>query len=150
MQASADRSWAQLIRYLITGCFNTLFGYSLYAFLNWLLTGRVPYGYMWASLLSNLIAISAAFLAYKWFVFKTRGHYLREWLRCLGVYGSSMLLSLLALPFLVALFRRLLPRPEAAPYVAGAVVTLTTIVVSFFGHKHFSFRRAPAGENPPT
>ena len=40
--------------------------------------------------LANLIAITVAFLGYKWFVFRTRGNYLVEWIRCFGVYGSSM------------------------------------------------------------
>lgn len=148
MPAIVTRSWAQLIRYLITGCFNTLFGYGLFALLNWLLTGRVAYGYMWASLSSNLIAITVAFLGYKWFVFKTRGHYLREWLRCLSVYGSSMAITLLALPFLVEILRHTLSHSEAASYLAGAVMTLVTIVASFFGHKHFSFRRSSRDEKP--
>src|ERR1700744_4578537 len=73
----------QLIRYLLVGGFNTAFGYGLFALLNWGLSRTMPYGYLAATLLSNLIAITVAFLGYKWFVFRTKGNYVRQWLRCL-------------------------------------------------------------------
>ena len=69
-------STQQIVRYLIAGGFNTVFGYGLFAVFNWLFSRRIPYSYLLASLLSNLIAITVAFLAYKWFVFRTRGNYL--------------------------------------------------------------------------
>src|SRR5664280_2425738 len=126
--------------YLLVGAFNTVFGYSLFAVLNFCLQGIGSYNYMLASLLSNLIAITVAFLGYKWFVFRTRGNYLKEWIRCVGVYSTGMLLTLAGLPVLVPLLRRVLvQRPQAAPYVAAAIMAVITIIASFFGHKHISF-----------
>jgi len=130
----------QMGRYLLVGAFNTLFGYSLFAVFNFCLQGVGSYSYMVASLLANMIAISAAFLGYKWFVFKTRGNYLREWLRCVAVYSSGMLITLAGLPILVPLLRRfMVQRPQGAPYVAAAIMAVVTVIVSFFGHKHISF-----------
>ncbi|MGC2619975.1 MAG: GtrA family protein, partial [Acidobacteriaceae bacterium] len=73
----------QFGRYLVVGVCNTIFGYSTYAGLTLLLTPHVRYAYIVASVLSGLVNITFSFLTYKWFIFKTRGNYLREWARCL-------------------------------------------------------------------
>lgn len=130
---------ATVIRFLAVGACNTIFGYGCFAFFTMLLMPVIAYGYVAASLLSNLIAITFSFLGYKWFVFKTHGHYLREWIRCVGVYAGSMILSAAALPFLVPLVRRQTGNSRTAPYIAGAIVLVFSVVFSFFGHRHFSF-----------
>jgi putative flippase GtrA len=146
----------QVIRYLLVGGFNTCFGYGLFVALNYLFRSLGIYGSEIASLLSNIVAITAAFLGYKWFVFRTHGHYLREWLRCISVYGTSMLFSLVMLPPLTLLLRRWFGPSQMASNLAAAILTLVTVAASYFGHKHFSFRRSgdamdaaldPAGNN---
>lgn len=132
--------YGQLIRYLVVGGFNTVFGYGCFAVLNYLLTGRVPYPYMVANVGSNVIAITVAFLGYKWFVFRTKGNYLREYLRTYLVYGSSVLLGLVLLPFFVALVGRILNNQLLVPYVAQAIAMPVVIIGSYIGHKWFSFR----------
>jgi len=127
-------------RYLLVGAWNTAFGYGLFALFTALMAGRFPYSYVAASVLANLIAITVAFLAYKRFVFKTQGNYLREWLRCLVVYSGSIAAGVLFLPPLVFLFIRLTGDPRSSPYLAGAVLTAGTVLASFFGHRHFSFK----------
>ena len=143
MDQRTHRSTWQLLRFLLVGGFNTLFGCGLFALLNWSLR-RIPAGYLLATFLSNLIAITVAFLGYKWFVFRTRGHYLREWLRCVGVYGTSMIIGLIGMAILVPLLRRHMERPQAASYVAAALMMVVTVVFSFIGHKRISFRQALA------
>jgi putative flippase GtrA len=141
----------QMGRYLFVAGFNTVFGYSLFAVLNFCLQGIGSYSYMLASLLANLIAITVAFLGYKWFVFRTKGNYLKEWIRCVAVYSSGMLLTLAGLPVLVPLLRRfLVQRPQAAPYVAAAIMAGVTVIASFLGHKHISFAVRPnSGDGGP-
>ena len=95
---------------------------------------------MWASLLSSLLNITVAYLGYKWFVFKTKGNYLHEWLRCVAVYSTGIILTLIALPILVLVIRRNTHFFVQAPYIAGAILTAVVVFYSFFGHKHFSFR----------
>jgi putative flippase GtrA len=106
------------------------------------------YSYIAANIGANLIAISVAFLGYKWFVFRTRGNYLREWLRTLMVYSGSLLISTLALAPIVGLIRHTTRYQTQAPYIAGAIVAIFTVIASFFGHRNFSFRKGPprAGE----
>jgi putative flippase GtrA len=140
LKQSADKSHLQILRYLLVGGFNTVFGYGLFALLNWSFRGLGSFSYMYAAVLSNLIAITVAFLGYKWFVFRTRGNYLLEWIRCVGVYGSTMLIGLAGLAILVPILRHVMRQPEFAPYIAAAVMTLVTVVVSFLGHKNISFR----------
>ncbi|MGB9235549.1 MAG: GtrA family protein, partial [Terriglobales bacterium] len=89
---------------------------------------------------SSLLNITVAYLGYKWFVFKTKGNYLREWLRCVAVYSSGMVFALMALPVLVFVIRRYTHFFAQAPYIAGAILTGVVVLYSFFGHKHFSFR----------
>jgi putative flippase GtrA len=135
----------QFLRYVLIGGWNTVFGYSCFFLMNrWLATVMPSYSYIAANLSSNLIAITVAFLGYKWFVFRTRGNYLREWVRTLAVYSGSVLVSTLALAPLVGLIRHTTRYQSEAPYIAGAIVAIFTVVSSFLGHRHFSFGNKPA------
>lgn len=131
-----------LIRYLAVGACNTAFGYACFALFTLLLTPIFTYGYVLASLLANLFSITFAFFGYKWFVFKTKGNYLREWIRCVGVYATSMIVSAAALPFVVGFIRRQPGHDRSAPYIAGAIVLVFSVLFSFFGHRHISFADA--------
>ncbi len=140
MNRTVHPTASQFSRYVAVGSFNTLFGYALFALLNFCFRHIGDGSYMYAAALANLVAITVAFLGYKWFVFRTRGNYLLEWLRCLSVYGTSALAGLICLPILVSVLRPRLPRPGATPYLAAAIVTALTVFTSFLGHKRFSFR----------
>jgi putative flippase GtrA len=126
-------------RYLAVGACNTIFGYGCFALFTFLLSPRLAYGYVLAGLLANVFSITFAFFGYKWFVFKTHGNYLKEWIRCVGVYASSMVLSAAALPLVVGIIRRQTSYDRSAPYIAGAIVLVFSVVFSFFGHRHISF-----------
>jgi hypothetical protein len=45
------------------------------------------------------------------------------------------------LPIFVFLIRHYSGYERQAPYIAGALLTVFTVVFSFFGHKHISFRQ---------
>jgi putative flippase GtrA len=138
----AKASATQFIRYLAVGAWNTAFGYACFALLNYWLAKVMPaYSYLAAYLLASVVNISVAFLGYKWFVFRTRGNYLREWLRTVTVYSGGMLVSALALAPLVGLIRHATRYQAQAPYIGAAVVTIFTVMSSFWGHRQFSFRR---------
>jgi putative flippase GtrA len=148
---------------------NTVFGYLVFAALTWLISRQLSHGYFYAAMLTVLINISAAFFGYKWFVFKTQGNYLREWFRCFMVYGAAALPNLLLLPVVVnALIYvwHVSPGGNAnhpahfqftaeymsstfltAPYIGGAILTAGTVILSFFGHRHFSFRQPGIGKS---
>jgi len=130
---------AQFGRYLVVGVGNTIVGYSSYAALTAILTPRIPYAYILAGVLSSVLNITIAFLNYKWFVFKTEGNYLREWLRCLLVYSGGIALAAVLLPVTVFVIRHLTSADASAPYIAGALLMGVNVIVSFLGHKKFSF-----------
>lgn len=143
--ASSHIPPSQFGRYVVVGAWNTAFAYGMFAGLTALLTPKVPHAYILAGLLSSLANITVAFLGYKWFVFRTRGNYLKEWLRCFMVYSSNIVVSLVLLPFVVAAVRGVTGNARLAPYLAGALMTFFGVFYSFFGHKKFSFRtEAPA------
>jgi putative flippase GtrA len=130
----------QFFRYVLVGIWNTGFGYALFVIFTYLLSRRWPqYGYIPASLLSSVFSITVAFFGYKLYVFKTKGNYLAEWLRCVAVYGSSIAIGLAILPCVVFLIRHATTIDTKAPYLAAAVMTGFNAIYNFIGHKKFSF-----------
>jgi len=134
----------QFGRYFLVGIWNTVFGYTTYAALTLLLTPHLPYAYILATVLASLLNITVAFLGYKWFIFKTKGNYLREWMRCVLVYSGAIMMGILLLPVLVYAVRHATRFDAAAPYIAGAVLTGLNLVAGFVGHKTFSFQSPQA------
>jgi len=131
----------QLIRFLAVGIWNTLFGYASFALCAFVLRGAYPrYGYVIAGAISSVLNISVAFLAYKWFVFKTKTNYLREWARCMVVYSSSIAVGLILLPVLVSVIHRVTPLLAAAPYVAAAILACCNALYNFLGNRKFTFK----------
>jgi putative flippase GtrA len=130
----------QFGRYLLVGVFNTAFGYGTFALFVAILDRAMPHGYILASVISSVMNITVSYLNYKWFVFKTKGNYLREWARCVAVYSSAIVINVLLLPVVVYAIRRWTNLFAAAPYIAGAVLIGCTTIYSFVGHKNFSFR----------
>jgi putative flippase GtrA len=151
-------SGAQFVRYVLVGTWNTAMGYTLFAYFTYLFTKHSVHGYIYAAFVSNAIAITVAFFGYKFFVFRTKGNYLTEYLRCVTVYGSAAIPGiplLAALKNIIAHYAKVHPRSfvvhghvltlEAlSPYVAQAMITGCTVFYSFFGHRKFSFKVAPA------
>ena len=96
--------------------------------------------YVAGGLLSSLINITVSFLGYKWFVFRTKGHYLREWARCVMVYSGSIVLGMALLPPTVFTVEVVTANPRTSPYIAAALLLGMQVVLSFLGHRSFSFK----------
>jgi putative flippase GtrA len=135
----------QFARYLVVGFVNTVFGYFSFAALNRLLAPHIPYAYIFAGPIANAINITFSFLNYKWFIFKTRGNYIREWLRCAAVSSGGIILGTISLPTLVFLIRFLTPAKDAAPYIGWAILLAASVLMSYIGHRRFTFARAMPG-----
>lgn len=135
----------QLVKYVVVGVWNTVFGYFLYAFMTWLLDNyfNISYSYMYSFILSNFLSISQAFVAHKYLVFKTKGNFWREYKKGWMVYGTTALMSLAALPFAVNLCNSLLPASYKwlDKYVGGIIVSGIAAVASFLGHNKITFGR---------
>ncbi|WP_239453255.1 MULTISPECIES: GtrA family protein [Microbacterium] len=120
---------------------NTVVGFLLFAaFESWIFRD-VPYGYLISLVLSYAIAIVLAFFLYRRFVFRVSGNVVTDFVRFVSVYALSIGINFLALPALVEI-------GGVPPIIAQAVVLVCTTVVSFVGHKFFSFRRSTRAEAP--
>jgi putative flippase GtrA len=172
----------QFVRYLCVGVFNTFFGYICFAIILTLLNAALPARLLYltvvlASVLSIPPNITVSYLCYKFFVFRTKGNYLGEWIKCFAVYGTGMIPGLVALSaltrflqstihahaaslhvFLSAAERHLSSRPLAfiqhvatgkamAGYIAGAMVIGVSTIYSFVGHKKVTFRTRKPGSD---
>jgi hypothetical protein len=57
------------------------------------------------------------------------------------VYSGSIAFSVVLLPVFVFVIRHRFGYESQAPYIAGALLGVITVILSFFGHKHISFRQ---------
>lgn len=131
-----NEDFRQVIRYLFVGGWNTLFGIAVYTFLYWWLGAIVHY--LILVVIANILSVTNAYICYKLFVFKTKGRIIREYLRCYVVYGTALLGSFAAMFLLVSFL-------HMNPVLANILITLATVVISYVGHRFFSFR-PPAAE----
>jgi hypothetical protein len=149
------------IRYLLAGAVNMLFGIcdtlALTKFLLVLNPSQPKLMATAAVLFTSFFNIAFSFLTYKWFVFKTKGNYLKEYLRSLIVYLPSIGLNTFAvaplsaaLSFLDVPVARLTSIRGGSVYLAIVLLVATTFTLSFFGHKHVSFRTSEASLRHPT
>jgi len=136
----------EVIRFLIVGGFNTVFSIAF----AWLLIHPfellfpkvpLPVATTVANYAALPINITVAFLGYKWFVFRTRGNYLKEWLKVFAVYGVSIPFPFVILPIATSLFLRLAIAPRPASLLALIVNSGAIACYSYFAHKKFSFKR---------
>ncbi len=118
-------------KYLIVGAWNTFFGVSCFLVLNLFLKQTVHY--IGILTVSYIISITNNFLSYKFFVFKSKGNYLREYLKFYVVYASTFLINIV----LMAAFKEVFKMSTQVSFlVTFALVTM----VSYLGHKRYTFR----------
>ena len=118
------------ILYLVVGGWNTLFGYCVWALMQYLLHDYI--NYLIILVLSWPFAVGNAYLCYRHFVFRSHGSMWRELPRFSLVYAVTLVLGLVALPILL----RTLPFNI---YVIQAGFTGVVVVASYLSHKFFSF-----------
>lgn len=124
----------QGLRYLVVGGFNFFFGFGVFVALQ-LAFGDVL-GYVVVFCLAWLINVTEAFILNRLFVFKVRGHVLRDFLRFCLVQASGAVLNLIGLVIAVDGF-------GMEVLVAQIFLFPTVVVLTFLGHKLFSFHRQP-------
>ncbi len=118
-------------RFLLVGAFNTAFGYLVFVVL-YLLAGS-RFHYLLVAVLAHFLAVIVAFLCHRRIVFRAEGPWLMQFIRYnLSVLGV-MLAGLLGLYLLVSVL-------HMHPLPAQAIVTALTVAISYFAHRHFSFR----------
>jgi putative flippase GtrA len=126
------------IRFVIIGIWNTIFGYSVFFGFDTLfarLMSRRYGAYLTAMALSNILAILNAYVFHKHITFGSdvRGRgMIMEFIRFTTTYLATICLSLALMPIFVEI-------AHLDPKVAAALVILISAVVSYVGHRRFSF-----------
>jgi len=129
----------QRIAFLLVGAFNTGLGFLLFVVFSLTVGHAVEasWGKEAASVLTlicaHVVGTCVAFVLHRTLVFRVRGRVWVDFVRFQAVYLVAFSINLVALPLLVFLgLHRIF---------AQLLITVVTVIVSWFGHKYFSFRR---------
>ena len=122
----------QKYKYLLAGGWNTLFGYIISIIIYELLSEY--FNIITIGFGINLISITSAFLVYKLFVFKSKGKWIVEYLRCILVYAWAAIFGVFMLWLMVE-------NMKIEFYIAQAIITLLTVCISYCAHNKFTFKK---------
>lgn len=92
--------------------------------------------------ITHVLSVLSAFVMHRRFVFRVRGHVLRDLVRFWSVYLGVWATNLVTLPVLVGLGLHRIP--------AQAIFVASTTLLTYFAHRHFSFRRSAVGPHDET
>jgi|SRR5450631_293088 len=121
----------QRVAFLIVGAINTVVGYLCFAGILTILGQR---HYLAALACAHVVGVLFAFVLYRFVVFRVRGHLLADLWRFETVYLSALAVNFVLLPVLVEL-------AHLPVLLAQALIVFVTSVMSWVGHKNYSFRR---------
>ncbi len=137
---------AEVIRFLLVGGFNTAFSIAL----AYVLIRPVEFFFpklpraadtTIATYVALPLGVTVAFLGYKWFVFRTKGNYFKEWLKVAAVYSVSLPFPVIVIPIATSLFLYLKFNPHLASLLAVVANSGAIACYSYFAHKKFSFKQ---------
>ena len=118
-------------RFIFVGILNTAVGYAGYAFFCW-----IGIYYLLASTLATVVGVLHSYLWNKFYTFRTKSKSVKdlvlEFLRFISVYAVSYVINISCLALLVDVL-------QINKYLAGALLTFTTTIISYVGHNYFSF-----------
>ncbi len=112
----------------MVGGINTAIGYGTFALMLWL-----GFHYLSANIVSTVVGVTCSYFLNKYFTFQQYKKSYAEILRFVTVYAVSFLLGCAVLFLLVDLL-------SVSAYVAGVINLVFTTLISWFGHKYFSFK----------
>jgi putative flippase GtrA len=127
--------------YLVVGGWNTVFGYGVWAFLQYLLGAHLHY--LVVVLLAWPIAVLNAYLGYRYVVFRSRGSIVRELPRFSLVYVLTLIANLALLPIALSVL-------PFNIYVVQAMLTTIVVVGSYLSHRYYSFGSERRRDAAPT
>ncbi len=132
----------QRVAFLIVGVINTVVGFGIFVVCSVTVghtvdqrSGKLA-GTLVTIAISHVLSVLFAFVMHRRFVFRVQGHVLRDLVRFWSVYLTGLGINAVALPLLVELGMQRIP--------AQAIIVAATTLLSYFGHRHFSFRRSAA------
>jgi len=120
----------QKVRYLITGAYNTAFGYLIFVLVFYYFSSTVNHYFLLG--ICHLIGTINNFFSYSTFVFKTKVTALRNYMKFNLVY-------LLIFLFNVIMFTLLTKVMDWNLYFSQALIVALIAVVGYILNKYFSF-----------
>jgi putative flippase GtrA len=119
-------------KFIIFGIINTLFGYISGVTIYMLLIEL--FGIIIIGIINNIITITFSFITFKIFVFKTKNtNWIKEYLKCYVVYGIKAIISIFILWGCIDIL-------ELNIFISQATAILITVVITYKGHKNFTFK----------
>ena len=121
-----------MVRFAIVGVVNSVFGFGVFAGLQFAVGGRVHY--LVLLLISHVASVLEAYALQRWLVFRVSGRWWRDLARFWSVYLVALTINLIALPLLVEVVHMsVLP--------AQAMIMVLMAIGTFVAHRTFTFRR---------
>jgi putative flippase GtrA len=130
----------QRVAFLIVGGINTVVAFGIFIICSETVGHLVDHrfgkiaGSLAALGITHVLSVLFAFVMHRRFVFRVHGHVLRDLARFWSVYLTTGAINLVILPVLVELGMDRIP--------AQGIILGSTTLLSYFGHRHFSFRRS--------
>ena len=118
----------QRVRFLIVGILNTVVGYGAFAFFIYL-----GIHYLYSNLFSTILGVLNSYYFNKYFTFNRPKVSGKEAFRFIFVYAISYLLGNFILFVGISQLHYL-------PYLVGAFNIVCVTIISWFGHKYYSFK----------
>jgi len=119
------------VRFLLMGGFNTAVGYILFVSFYFLFKNILHYQLI--LFLSYLPTTMVSFLTFKFFVFRTKGRWMKEYLRVVMTSGVVYMTNFISLYLLVEIFKIYI-------LIAQLIAISAMTVVSYLMNKYFSFQ----------
>jgi putative flippase GtrA len=123
--------------FFFAGFCNTLFGYFFSLVCYYLLKDLLHI--IFIGLIINFITITEAFIVYRFWVFKSKSLWIKEYLRSFLVYGTSGLLSIIGLWILVDYL-------SIVFWLSQGVMTCSLVIFNYISHKNFTFKSSFSDE----
>lgn len=128
----------QRVAFILVGGANTAFSTALFIAIAWFNPGLPSPVVLSIAFVVSLIAV---FFVYRKLVFRVKGHF---WLD-LGRFTLVNLTMFFTNMVLLLVAHEVLGYPQIPAQIA---ITCVTVIINYFGHKYFSFRRSPESVSP--
>lgn len=123
------------LRFLVVGGWNTLFSVAVL----WVLDRLIPYDPQ--SILQKelvlvaswVISVTQNFFTFKLLVFRTKGNWLREYVKMYMIYAATFVVQSVLTQVISYAF-------ELSVFWANLPTILVVTIMSYVGHKYFTFR----------
>lgn len=124
-----------IIRYILIGTLNAIIAYAIYVLAIFILGEGY---YQLCVALQWVLSSVISYLNQKFFVFCTKGNYIKEYLKCCSTWGIGYLLNVIIIEIFV---RFITKNVYIAQFIAIGLVSISTYIL----FKFFAFKTSKEG-----